>query len=209
MCCASTVVVPWETKFERSTAFVHWITTTFNVHTLFELHHDKFKRLTQNPGESVHGYNVRWNLEREIVDELALVEVYAVGSIHEVELENMYIHNLTGSFESKLLDLRRFQKHVVKSDNEQIIASEIHKINSPRVIHTWSRKSFTFTTQSRDTPQRITHLGVSSRCSEFEDDETGQTHLCQDLFVKLQTDGKVNWSPAQTKRLWDEKWCFR
>ncbi len=176
MCCAPTVVVPWETKFERPSnagpgwqsslqlemqddgwhvpcarrhpwpAFVRWLTATFNVHALFELQHDKFKRLTQKPGESVHAYNVRWNLERELLDELALAEVYPAGSIHEVELENMYIRSLAGSFESKVLDLRamggtlgpvfhgdmrdsasdgtiplgleRFQQHAVKLDNE-------------------------------------------------------------------------------------------
>ena len=33
--------------------------------------------------------------------------------------------------------------------------------------------------------------------------------LCQDLFFKIQTEGKVNWSPAQMKRLWADKCCFR
>ncbi len=60
----------------------------------------------QNPGESVYAYNVRWNLERDLVDELAVVDMYPSGSVHAEELEVMYIRNLAGSFSSRLLDLR-------------------------------------------------------------------------------------------------------
>jgi hypothetical protein len=61
--------------------------------------------VSQNPGESVYVYNIRWNLERVLVDELAAAEVYPAGSIHTVELENLYIRSLAGSFSSRLLDL--------------------------------------------------------------------------------------------------------
>ncbi len=128
-----------------------WFAVSFNNHALFEVHHEKFK-LAQNPGESVHAYNVRWNLERDLVDELAVAEVYPAGSIHAVELESMYTRSLAGSFSSRLLDLcgiggtlsqiaparardtasdgglsvglQFLQKHAVKLDNDQTIASE-------------------------------------------------------------------------------------
>jgi hypothetical protein len=61
--------------------------------------------VSQNPGESVHAYNVRWNLERDLVDELAVADMYPTGSVHTEELESMYIRNLSGSFNSRLLDL--------------------------------------------------------------------------------------------------------
>jgi hypothetical protein len=103
----------------------------------------------------VHGYNVRWNLERDLVDELAGAEVYPAGSVQAEELENRYVRSLLGSFSSRLLDLRSIgntlsqvmpgevrdtasdggvsiglqllQKHAVKLDNDQIIASELRK----------------------------------------------------------------------------------
>jgi hypothetical protein len=52
-------------------------------------------------------------------------------------------------------------------------------------------------------------LGADSRFSELEDENAAQSLCCQDLFFKLQTEGKVNWSPAQMKRLWNDKCCFR
>ena len=58
--------------------------------------------LTQNPGERVHAYNLRWNLERELVDELVVTELFPAGTIHEEELENTYIHSLVGPLSSKL-----------------------------------------------------------------------------------------------------------
>jgi hypothetical protein len=55
---------------------------------------------------SVYAYNVRWNLERDLVDELAVADMYPTGSVHAEELESMYILSLAGSFSSRLLDLR-------------------------------------------------------------------------------------------------------
>jgi len=267
MCCGPTVVNPWETAFEKPgnaapgwqsslqlevqddggevpyarrqswPTFVRWLTTTFNNHALFEVQHQKFQQISQNPGESVHGYNVRWNLERDLVDELAGAEVYPAGSVQAEELENRYVRSLLGSFSSRLLDLRSIgntlsqvmpgevrdtasdggvsiglqllQKHAVKLDNDQIIASELRKLQSPRATtRTFPRKSFSFSPQPRNF-QRITHLGADSRFSELEDENAAQSQCCQDLFFKLQTDGKVNWSPAQMKRLWNDKCCFR
>ncbi len=78
------------------TDFVRWLTASFNVRDLFEIQHGKLKKLTQDPGERVHAYNLRWNFERDLVDELTVTELYPVGSVHEEELENMYIHSLTG-----------------------------------------------------------------------------------------------------------------
>jgi hypothetical protein len=52
-------------------------------------------------------------------------------------------------------------------------------------------------------------LGADSRFSELEDENAAQSLCCQDFFFKLQTEGKVNWSPAQMKRLWNDKCCFR
>ena len=185
MCCGPTVVNPWETAFEKPgnaapgwqsslqlevqddggevpyarrqswPTFVRWLTSTFNNHALFEVQHQKFQQISQNPGESVHGYNVRWNLERDLVDELAGAEVYPAGSVQAEELENRYVRSLLGSFSSRLLDLRSIgntlsqvmpgeardtasdggvsiglqllQKHAVKLDNDQIIASELRK----------------------------------------------------------------------------------
>ena len=109
--------------------------------------------------ESVNSYNVRWNLEKDLLDKLAGAEVYPDGSIQAVELESMYIRSLLGSFSSRLLDLRAIsetlsqvmpggaretasdgglsvglqllQKHAVKLDNDQIIASELRQLQSP------------------------------------------------------------------------------
>jgi hypothetical protein len=50
---------------------------------------------------------------------------------------------------------------------------------------------------------------VDSRFSELEDENEADSQCCQDLFFKLQTEGKVNCSPAQMKRLWNDKCCFR
>ncbi len=108
----------------------------------------------------MNAYNVHWNLERDLVDELDVVEVYPVGNIQTVDLENMYIHNLLGSFISRLLDLcsigdtlnqvmsggsrdtisdsglsvglQLLQKHSVKLDNDQIISSDLRKLQSSR-----------------------------------------------------------------------------
>ncbi len=115
--------------------------------------------MSQNPGESVHAYNVRWNLERDLVDEMTVADMYPAGSVHAEELESMYIHGLTGSFSSRLLDLRAIggtlsqivpggartadsdgglsvglqllQQHAVKLDTDQIIASELRQLQSP------------------------------------------------------------------------------
>ncbi len=68
--------------------------------------HEKFRLVSQNPGESVHAYNVRWNLERDLVDELSVADMYPAGSVHAEDLEIMYIRSLAGSFSSRLLVLR-------------------------------------------------------------------------------------------------------
>jgi len=260
-------VTPWETEFEKPgnagpgwqsslqlevqddggdvpyarrqswPKFVKWLAASFNNHALFEVQHTKFKLVSQNPGESVHAYNVRWNLERDLVDELAVADMYPAGSVHAEELESLYIRSLAGSFSSRLLDLRAIggtlsqivppgarntdsdsglsvglqllQKHAVKLDNDQIIASELRKLQSPRATtRTFPRKPFSFSPQPRNF-QRITHLGADSRFSELEDENAADSQCCQDLFFKLQTEGKVNWSPAQMKRLWNDKCCFR
>jgi hypothetical protein len=83
--------------------FVKRLAATFKNHALFEVQHAKFKLVSQNPGESVHAYNVRWNLERDLVDELAVTDMYPAGSVHAEELESMYIRSLSGSFSSRLL----------------------------------------------------------------------------------------------------------
>ncbi len=104
-------------------------------------------------------YNVRWNLERDLVDELVVADMYTVGSVHTEELESTYIRILAGSFSSRLLVLRviggtlsqivpggartsdsdgglsvglqLLQQHAVKLDNDQIIASELRQVQSP------------------------------------------------------------------------------
>ena len=116
--------------------------------------------MSKNPGESVQTFNVRWNLERDLVDELTVVDMYPDGSVHVEELQSMYIHSLSGSFRSRLLDLRTIggtfskivpggarttdsddglsiglqflQHHTVKLDNDQIIVSELRQLQSPR-----------------------------------------------------------------------------
>jgi hypothetical protein len=267
MCCGPTVVTPWEKKFERPSnagpgwqsslqlevqddgldvpyarrqswpAFVRWLSDTFNNRALFEVQHGKFKQVSQLPGESVHAYNVRWTLEKDLVDELAGAEVYPDGTIHAEQLESIYIRSLLGSFSSRLLDLRAIsgtlsqvmltgardtasdgglpvglqllQQHAVKLDNDQTIASELRKLQSPRsTTRPFFRKSLPFSPQPRNI-QRITHLDADPRFSELEDENAAQSECCQDLFFKLQTDGKVNWSAAQMKRLWSDKCCFR
>jgi hypothetical protein len=188
MCCGPTVVTQWETEFEkpgnagpgcqsslqlevqddggdvpyarrqRWSKFVKWFAASFNNHALFEVQHAKFKLLSQNPGESVHAYNVCWNLERDLVDELAVADMYPAGSVHEEEC--MHIPRLPGSLNSRLLDLREIggtlrqivpggarttnsdgglsvelqllQQHAVKLDNDQIVASELWQLQSPR-----------------------------------------------------------------------------
>ncbi len=85
--------------------------------------------------------------------------MYPAGSVLAEELESMYIRSLVGSFSSRLLDLRAIggtlsqivpggarttdsdgglsvglhllQKHAVKLDNDQIIASELRQLQSP------------------------------------------------------------------------------
>ncbi len=134
--------------------------SSFNNHSLFEVQHAKFKLVSQNTGESVHVYNVRWNLERDLVDELSVADMYPAGCVHEEEFENMCIHILSGSFRSRLLDLRAIggtlsqivpggvrttdsdgglsvglqllQQYAVKLDNDQMIASELRQLQSPR-----------------------------------------------------------------------------
>jgi hypothetical protein len=230
MCCGPTVVTPWEKEFEKRRnagpgwksslqfevqddgldvpyarrqswpTFVRWLSTSFNNHALFEVQYGKFKQVSQFPGESVHAYNARWNLEKDLVDELTGAEVYPDGSIQAVELESMYIHSLLGSFSSRLLDLRSIsetliqvmsgraremvsdgglsvglqllQKHTVKLDNDQTIVSELRKLQSPRsTTRTFFRKSLPFSPQPRNF-QRITNLGVDPRFSELEDEHT-------------------------------------
>jgi hypothetical protein len=177
--------------------------------------------VSQLPGESVHAYNVRWTLEKDLVDELAGAEVYPDGTIHAEQLESIYIRSLLGSFSSRLLDLRAIsgtlsqvmltgardtasdgslpvglhvlQKHAVKLDNDQTIASELRKLQSPRsTTRPFFRKSLPFAPQPRNI-QRITHLDADPRFSEIEEENTAQAECCgQDLFFNLQTDGKVN-----------------
>jgi hypothetical protein len=100
-------------------------------------------------------------------------------------------------------------KHVVKLDNDQISTFELRKLQSPRTTTcTFPRKSFSFSPQPRNF-QRITHLGVDSCFSELEDENAAQSQCCQDLFFKFHTEVKVNWSPVQMKRFWNDKCCFR
>jgi hypothetical protein len=148
--------------------------------------------------ESVNSYNVRWNLEKDLLDKLAGAEVYPDGSIQVVELESMYIHSLLGSFSPRLLDLsvisetliqvmsggaretasggglsvglQLLQNHAVKLDNDQTIASEFRKLQSPlSITRTSFLKSLPFSTKTRNF-QRITRLGEDPRFSEFEDE---------------------------------------
>ena len=139
MCCSQAVVIPWEKKIEKPSnsgpgwqsafqldvqddgidipyarrqswpEFVRWLASSFNLRDLFDLQHEKFKMMSQNPGERVHAYNIRWNLERDLVDVLAVAELYPAGSVHEQELENTYFRSLVGPLSSKLYDLRTIQ----------------------------------------------------------------------------------------------------
>ena len=233
MCCGQAVVIPWETKFEKPSnagpgwqssfqldvqddgidipyagrqswpEFGSWLAASFNLRDLFELQREKFRMLSQNPGERMHTYNIRWNLERDMVDELAVAELYPAGSVHEEELENTYIRSLVGPLSSKLYDLRAIQgtskqvmegardtasgcslslglqilqQHAVRLDNEQLIASELRKLQSPHATRTYPRRSFLFSSQRRTT-QRITHLGAASSFSEIEDENTEQSQF--------------------------------
>jgi hypothetical protein len=164
--------VPY-TRRQSWPKFVTWHSSSFNNHALFEVQYAKFKLVSENPGESVHVYNVRWNLERDLVDELAVADLYPAGSLHVEDLESMHIRRLSGSLSSRLFDLRviggtlrqivpegawttdsdgglsvglhLLQKHTVKLDNDQIIASELRKLQSPRATTcTFPRKSFSF-----------------------------------------------------------------
>jgi hypothetical protein len=97
--------VPY-TRRQSWPKFVTWHSSSFNNHALFEVQYAKFKLVSENPGESVHVYNVRWNLERDLVDELAVADLYPAGSLHVEDLESMHIHRLSGSLSSRLFDLR-------------------------------------------------------------------------------------------------------
>ena len=172
----------WMYRRQRWPDFIRWLASSFNIRAHFELQHAKFKQLTQNPGEAVHVYIVLWNLERDLVEELAVAEVYPAGSVHEEEFENMYIRSLVISVSSKLYDLRAIggtlnqvmhggvrdtvsdgssklslglqllQKHAVKLDNDQLIASELRKLHSPRALaRTFPRQSFPFSSQRHTT----------------------------------------------------------
>ncbi len=81
--------------------------------------------MSQNPGESVYAYNVSWNLDRDLVDELAVVDMYPVGSVHTEDLESMYIHSLSGSFSSRLLDL-----HTIGGTLSQIVPGGVRTTDS-------------------------------------------------------------------------------
>jgi hypothetical protein len=63
--------VPY-TRRQRWPTFVHWISSSFNNHSLFEVQHGKFKKVSKIPGKLVNVYNVSWNLEKDLVDELGV-----------------------------------------------------------------------------------------------------------------------------------------
>ena len=57
---------------------------------------------------------IYWNLERELVDELAGAELYPTGTVHEEELENMYVRSPLGPFSTKLTDLRAIRGTLIQ-----------------------------------------------------------------------------------------------
>ncbi len=113
----------------------------------------------------------------------------------------MYVRSLLGPFSSKLTDLRAIrgtliqvvggtrdtasegcvslgltflQNHAVQLDNDQLVASELRKLQSPHATRTYPRKSFPFPSHRRN-HQRITHLDAASRFSELEEEDADQS----------------------------------
>ena len=57
-----------------------------------------------------------WGSKSGRSTDLPSFELYPAGTIHEEELENMYIHSLIGPFSSKLTDL-----HVIRGTLNQVV----------------------------------------------------------------------------------------
>ena len=76
----------------------------------------------------MYAYNVRWNLERDLVDELAVAEVYPAGTVHAMELESMYIRSLAGSFSSRLLELRAIGGTLIQYKTYSVVGSNTNRL---------------------------------------------------------------------------------
>jgi hypothetical protein len=163
----------------------------------------------------MHACNVHWNLERDLVDELTVTEAYPAGSVHTVDLESMYIRRLAGSFSSRLLDL-----HTIGGTLSQIVPCSQTWQWSDHCV--WDQEITNLVlllviSLGNRSPSRLSleifngsHIWVCTHVfTELEDENVVQSQCCQDLFFKLQTDDKVNWSSAQMKWLWTNKCCFR
>jgi hypothetical protein len=73
---------------------------------LYQIQRRIFEDFTkQRSGEAVYQYNHRWNLEKEIQDELASANMYVSGT-YSCLLEDIYIHSLLLPLGNKLRDLK-------------------------------------------------------------------------------------------------------
>ena len=86
--------------------FVRWLCGQFKNPGLYQIQRRVFEDFTrQRPGESVYQYNHRWNLEKELLDELASANMYAPGT-YSCLLEDIYIRSLLLPLGNKLRDLK-------------------------------------------------------------------------------------------------------
>ncbi len=73
---------------------------------LYQIHRRVFEDFTkQCSGETVYQYNHRWNLEKEILDELASTKMYVSGT-YSILFEDIYIRSLLLPLGNKLRDLK-------------------------------------------------------------------------------------------------------
>jgi hypothetical protein len=85
---------------------VSWLCGQFKNPGLYQIQRRVFEDFTkQRSGESVYQCNHRWNLEKELLDELASANMYAPGT-YSCLLEDIYIRSLLLPLGNKLRDLK-------------------------------------------------------------------------------------------------------
>ncbi len=94
--------------------FVRWLCKQFKNPGLYQIQRRVFEDFTkQRSGETVYQYNHHWNLEKELLDQLASANMYESGT-YSYLLEDIYIRSLLLPLGNKLRDLKSVGTTLVK-----------------------------------------------------------------------------------------------
>ena len=182
---------------------MRWLCKKFKNPGLYQIQRRVFEDFTkQRSGETVYQYNHRWNLEKELLDELVSANMYEPGT-YSCWFEDIYIRSVLLPLGNKLRDLKTvgttllkilpslrdaqdpgyeeevklsleikfLKKHAVEIEKDQLVSSELYRLETGTSRLIFSRKvitspSLSFVRSTSSSP-RVNNLATSAHTTEM------------------------------------------